>query len=130
MARPAQRTRGLSFQFGRVVIFFDRQAEHCSRSATSGEELVVVEPVRSAGIVSGMSDERRAYVVQVTKPDAALRGGLSIVLYVVLTSGPENAAAIVRRTVGEEADVEATGDALSASLARPLGLVPEQARLM
>ena len=77
-----------------------------------------------------MSDERRAYVVRVTKPDAALRGGLSIVLYVVLTSGPENAAAIVRRTVGEEADVEATGDALSAPLARPLGLVPEQARLM
>jgi hypothetical protein len=55
-----------------------------------------------------MGEERQAYVVQVTKPDPAMRGGLSTVLYVVLTTGPENAAAIVRRAVGEE--VEATGD--------------------
>ena len=77
-----------------------------------------------------MGEERQAYVVQVTKPDPAMRGGLSTVLYVVLTTGPENAAAIVRRAVGEEAEVEATGGTLSAVLARPLGLVPEQARLM
>ena len=77
-----------------------------------------------------MSDDRQAYVVQVTKPDAALRGGLSTVLYVVLTSGPENAVAIVRRAAGDEAEVEATGQTLSAELARPLGLIPEQARLM
>jgi hypothetical protein len=77
-----------------------------------------------------VSDDRQAYVVQVTKPDPAMRGGLSTVLYVVLTSGPENAAAIVRSVVGPEAEVEATGQALSAALARPLGLVPEQARLM
>ena len=77
-----------------------------------------------------MSDSHQAYVVQVTKPDAALRGGLSIVLYVVLTSGSENAAAIVRRMVGQGAEVEATGGTLSSDLARPLALVPEQARLM
>jgi len=77
-----------------------------------------------------MGEERQAYVVQVTKPDPAMRGGLSTVLYVVLTTGPENAAATVRRAVGEEAEVEAAGDTLSAVLARPLGLVPEQARLM
>jgi hypothetical protein len=75
-----------------------------------------------------MGEERQAYVVQVTKPDPAMRGGLSTVLYVVLTTGPENAVAIVRRAVGEE--VEATGDTLSAVLARPLGLIPEQARPM
>ena len=75
-----------------------------------------------------MGEERQAYVVQVTKPDPAMRGGLSTVLYVVLTTGPENAVAIVRRAVEEE--VEATGDTLSAVLARPLGLVPEQARPM
>jgi hypothetical protein len=45
-------------------------------------------------------------------------------------SGSENAAAIVRRMVGQGAEVEATGGTLSSDLARPLALVPEQARLM
>jgi hypothetical protein len=77
-----------------------------------------------------MGEERHAYVVRVTKPDAAIRGGLATVLYVVLTNGPENAAAIVRRVVGQEAEVEATGDTLSAELSRVLDLVPDQARSM
>jgi len=77
-----------------------------------------------------MREERQAYVVHVTKPDAAMRGELSTVLYVVLTSGPENAAAIVRRAVGEEAEVEPTGGVFSAELIRILDLVPDQARLM
>ena len=78
----------------------------------------------------GMSEVRQAHVVRVTKPDAAIRGGLTTVLYVVLTNGPENAAAIVRRVVGQEAEVEATGDTLSAELSRVLDLVPDQARSM
>jgi hypothetical protein len=41
-----------------------------------------------------MGEERHAYVVRVTKPDAAMRGGLTTVLYVVLTNGPEDAAAM------------------------------------
>ena len=77
-----------------------------------------------------MGEERHAYVVRVTKPDAAIRGGLATVLYVVLTNGPENAAAIVRRVVGQEAEVEATGGTLSAELVRMLDLVPDQARVM
>jgi hypothetical protein len=56
--------------------------------------------------------------------------GLPRFLYVVLTNGPENAAAIVRRVVGQEAEVEATGDTLSAELSRVLDLVPDQARSM
>ena len=90
----------------------------------------MVESVRSGGIFAYMSEERQAYVVHVTKPDAALGGGLSTVLYVVLTSGPENAIAIVRRAVGGEAEVEATGGTLSAELSRLLNLVPEQAQFM
>jgi hypothetical protein len=77
-----------------------------------------------------MSEQRHAYVVEVTKANVAMRGGLSIVLYVVLTSGPEIAAAIVRRTVREGAEVEATGATLSTELSSILDLVPDEARLM
>ena len=77
-----------------------------------------------------MRDERQAHVVQVTKPDPAMRGGLSTVLYVVLTNGPENAAAIVRLAVGDGAEVEATGTTLSRELSSILNLVPDQARFM
>ena len=77
-----------------------------------------------------MSEQRQAYVVEVTKANVAMRGGLSIVLYVVLTSGPEIAAAIVRRTVREGAEVEETGATLSTELSSILDLVPDEARLM
>lgn len=77
-----------------------------------------------------MTEERQAHVVQVTKPDPAMRGGLSTVLYAVLTSGPESAAAIVKLAVGEGVEVEATGTTLSRELSGILNLVPDQARFM
>ena len=53
VARPAQTICGLSIQFGRVVIGFDRQIEHMSRSATAGT-------ARPASYAAGCFQARRS----------------------------------------------------------------------